>query len=159
MRNEADRRRRPTRHLAALCACLPLVLLSATAQEAASGTKPLVTIKELMEKTITPATNTIWNAYDPPTTDEQWQALEEAAVTLLAAAYITAQGGAGPMDTEWAKQPAWQAFNQVMIGAGQDALAAIRARDHDALLVASDVLYPPCEGCHMQFNPGVVNAQ
>jgi hypothetical protein len=46
-----------------------------------------------------------------------------------------------------------------MISAGQDALKAVRARDHDALLVASDVLYPPCEGCHTQFNPGVVNAQ
>jgi hypothetical protein len=26
------------------------------------------------------------------------------------------------------------------------------------LLAASDVLYPPCEGCHQQFNPAVVNA-
>jgi cytochrome c556 len=147
--------------VAALCTCIPLFFLAASAQENAPSSmqEPLVTIKELMEKTITPATNTIWNAYDPPTTDEQWQALEEAAVTLLTAAYVNSIGGAGPMDNEWAKQPAWKAFNDVMISAGQDALKAVRARDHDALLVASDVLYPPCEGCHMQYNPGVVNAQ
>jgi hypothetical protein len=63
------------------------------------------------------------------------------------------------MDSEWIKEPAWKAFNQVMINAGYDALQAIRARDHDALLAAGDVLYPPCEGCHLQFNPGVANPQ
>jgi hypothetical protein len=133
------------------------------AQESAAVTtadgRPLVSIKEIMEKTITPATNTIWNAYEPPTTDEQWAALEEAAVTLLVAANVVAIGGTGPMDNEWVKQPAWKAFNQIMINAGNDALQAIRARDHDALLTASDVMYPPCEGCHLQFNPGVVNPQ
>jgi cytochrome c556 len=123
------------------------------------GFTPLVSIKELMEKTITPATNTLWNAFDPPTAEEQWAALEEAAVTLLAASSVVATGGTGPMDNEWAGQPAWQAYNQVMIDAGKDALEAIRARDHDALLAAGDVLYPPCEGCHKQFNPAVVNAK
>ena len=121
--------------------------------------RPLVTIKELMEKTITPATNALWNAFEPPASEEQWAALEEAAVTLLVAANVTALGGTGPMDEEWAASPAWQAFNQVMIEAGNDALEAIRARDHEALLAAGDVLYPPCEGCHLQFNPGVVNAE
>jgi cytochrome c556 len=123
------------------------------------GFTPLVSIKELMEKTITPATNTLWNAFDPPTAEEQWAALEEAAVTLLAASSVVATGGTGPMDNEWAGQPDWQAYNQVMIDAGKDALEAIRARDHDALLAAGDVLYPPCEGCHKQFNPAVVNAK
>lgn len=122
---------------------------------AVAAAPPLVSIKELMEKTLTPATNTLWNAYEPPS-DEQWPLLEEAAVTLLVAASVNAQGGTGPMDTAWVKDPRWQAFNQVMIAAGRDALTAIRARDHDALLAAGDVLYPPCEGCHLQFNPAVI---
>jgi cytochrome c556 len=134
-----------------------LVATSLPAQDIASA--PVVTIKEIMEKTITPATNTIWNAYEPPSDDAAWQALEEAAVTLIVAAQQTARGGAGPMDNDWVKESAWQAFNQVMLNAGKDALAAARAHDHDALLAAGDVLYPPCEGCHLQFNPGVVNAQ
>jgi hypothetical protein len=122
---------------------------------AVAAAPPLVSIKELMEKTVTPATNTLWNAYEPPS-DEQWPLLEEAAVTLLVAASVNAQGGTGPMDNAWVKDPGWQAFNQVMIAAGRDALQAIRARDHDALLAAGDVLYPPCEGCHLQFNPAVI---
>lgn len=120
--------------------------------------RPLVTIKELMEKTITPATNTLWNVPEKPT-DEEWAALEEAAITLLVATNVTALGGTGPKDGEWAKQPAWKAFNQTMLSAATMALTAIRARDTAALVGAGDVLYPPCEGCHLQFNPAVVGEQ
>jgi hypothetical protein len=118
---------------------------------------PLVTIKELMEKTITPATNTLWNVPEAPT-DAEWAALEEAAVTLLVAANVVALGGNGPMDNVSVKDPAWTAFNRAMIVAGRDALMGIRTRDPAALSRAGDILYPPCEGCHAQFNPAVVKA-
>lgn len=145
-----------------LALLLAMTVTPLSAQDSDTDTadgRPLVSIKELMEKTITPVTNTIWNAYEPPTEPAQWAALEEAAVTLLAAAQVVALGGTGPMDNEWVKEPAWKAFNQVMINAGKAALEAARAQDHEALLAAGDVLYPPCEGCHLQFNPGVANAQ
>jgi hypothetical protein len=119
--------------------------------------RPTVPIKELMETTITEASNAIWNAFDPPTTDEQWAALEQAALRLIEAVKTNAVGGTGPMDDEWAKQPAWKPFNDTMLHASESALAAIRAKNHTALLEAGDVLYGPCEGCHAQFNPGVVN--
>jgi hypothetical protein len=124
----------------------------------AADRQPLVTIKEVMEKTITPATNVLWNVSEPPT-DEQWVALEEASVTLLVAADAIARGGAGPNDAEWVESPAWAAFNDAMIDAGIGALEAVRARDLEALMAAGDVLYPPCEGCHLQFNPGVAGAK
>lgn len=116
--------------------------------------EPLVTVREAMEKTITPATNTLWGAPDAPT-DEQWLALEEAAVTLLVAANVMAGGGTGPNDAQWAKQASWQAFNRALIEAGKTALAAVRARDLEALRAAGDAVYTPCEGCHLVFNPGV----
>lgn len=119
--------------------------------------RPTVPIKELMETTITDASNTIWGAYEPPTSAEQWAELEKAALALIEATKVNAVGGTGPMDNEWAKQPAWKPFNDAMLQASEAALAAARAKDHDALLAAGDVLYPPCEGCHLQFNPGVVN--
>ncbi len=135
-----------------------LLILVATgngqAPTAAADERPLVTIKEAMEMTITPATNTLWGAPEQPT-DEEWLALEQASITLLVAADVVGRGGAGPKDTEWARNPAYAAFNKVMANAGLDALKAARARDRDALAAAGDVLYPPCEGCHLQFNPGV----
>lgn len=151
----------PLRVMIILLSGLAVIVLPIFAQQSAVSAdgRPLVSIRELMEKTITPATNTLWGAYEPPTEEAQWLALEEAAVTLLVAAQATALGGTGPQDNEWASQPTWKAFNQVMTTAGNDALTAIRARDHEALLAASNVLYPPCEGCHLQFNPGVAEAQ
>jgi cytochrome c556 len=128
------------------------------AQDTPVPARAPVTVKEVMEKTITPATNTLWSVPDTPT-DEQWLALEEAAITLLVAANAVGEGGSGPMDALWAKQPAWQAFNRTLIEAGSAALTAVRARDLTALASAGDVLYPPCEGCHKAFNPGLVDTQ
>ncbi len=128
----------------------------AAASAATADGSPLVSIRELMEQTITPVTNTLWNAWDPPT-DEEWTALEEAAITMMVATQANALGGTGPNDSEWVSQPAWRAFNQLMLNATRGALDAIRARDHDALLEVGDALYTSCEACHRAFNPGVVD--
>ena len=119
--------------------------------------QPTVPTKQLMETTITDASNAIWNAFDPPTSDEQWAALEKAALALVDSAKLNSIGGTGPTDKEWAAQPAWKPFNEAMLRASEAALKAIRAKDHEALRAAGDQLYPPCEGCHTLFNPGVVN--
>jgi hypothetical protein len=148
--------------LAIGCCALITVGLSARAQQAktmASNLDPLVSIMELMQQTITPATNQLWSAWNAPTTPDEWRMMEEAAITLLAASSLTAAGGTGPMDNAWAKEPAWQGFNAAMIAAGQAALTASRNKDPEALLAAGDLLLPPCEGCHQQFNPAVVNAE
>jgi hypothetical protein len=142
---------------AAFVATAALIQASSAQPPAGAAPQPTMPIKQLMETTITEASNAIWNAYDPPTSDEQWTALEQATLTLIDATKINAVGGTGPMDNEWAKQPAWKPFNDAMLAAGEAALKAVRAKDHTALLAAGDVLYPPCEGCHLQFNPGVVN--
>ena len=143
-----------------LSGCLMLALgATSIAQEKAAPAgklEPLVSIRELMEQTITPATNQLWRAWEEPSTDEEWKQMEDAAVTLLAASSLVAAGGTGPMDNAWAAEPAWKAFNQAMIVAGRTALKASRERDQDSLLAAGDELLPPCEGCHQQFNPGVV---
>lgn len=135
--------------------------LSIRAQEQAGSAafEPLVSIMELMQQTITSATNQLWSAWEEPSTAAEWRQMEEAAITLLAASNLTAMGGTGPMDNDWATDPAWQAFNQVMIAAGKAALVASRNQDQEALLAAGDLLLPPCEGCHQQFNPAVVNAE
>ena len=138
----------------AVTALLPLVAIIHAGHAPAAELLPLVTIKEVMEMTITPATNTMWNVPERPT-EEQWLALEQASTTLLVATDAIGRGGAGESDAEWASNPAWAAFNQALIEAGRDALKAIRARNAEALIAAGDVLYPPCEGCHLQFNPGV----
>lgn len=138
------------------------VSLAPSAQQSASEPTelaPLVSIMELMQQTITPATNQLWSAWQAPETPAEWRLMEEAAITLLAASSLSATGGTGPMDNEWVREPAWQGFNAAMIAAGRAALEASRNQNAEALLAAGDLLLPPCEGCHQQFNPAVVNAQ
>jgi cytochrome c556 len=134
--------------------CLALLVAMPTIVAADSNSQSGVSVKEVMESVITPATNTLWGAEDPQT-DEEWQLLEDAAITTITAGKRVALGGTGANDAEWASKPEWQAFNDVMIKAAADALQAIRERNIDALFVANDILYPPCEGCHIAFNPGV----
>jgi hypothetical protein len=117
---------------------------------------PGVSIKEVMESLITPMTNILWGV-DDPKTDEEWSVLEDAAISVIASGTLINLGGTGPQDNDWVKDPAWLAFSKVMTNAGEDSLKAIRNRDLEALFEAGNVLYPPCEGCHLQFNPGVIN--
>lgn len=148
--------------VAAAGLALSAVALAPSAQQSASEPvelAPLVSIMELMRQTITPATNQLWSAWQAPETPAEWRLMEEAAITLLAASSLSASGGTGPMDNAWVKEPAWQGFNTAMIAAGQAALEASRNQDPEALLGAGDLLLPPCEGCHQQFNPAVINAQ
>lgn len=116
------------------------------------------TILQIMESIITPATDTLWQAEDPQT-DAEWKVLEDAAIAVIDAGTAINSGGAGPHDNDWAKQPAWQAFTRLMISAAEDALTAVRNQDIDALLQTGDALYSPCEACHLQYNPGVVQGQ
>lgn len=115
---------------------------------------PEVSIKQIMEALITPITNILWGA-DDPKTDEEWKILEDAAIAVIASGPLINLGGTGPEDNHWVTQPAWRAFSAAMTSAGKDSLKAIRNRDMEALFEAGDALLAPCEGCHLQFNPGL----
>jgi cytochrome c556 len=138
-------------------ASIAVFLLLAAAQNAiseAEGPAPTMSIMELMTTVITPATDTLWGIEDPQT-DEEWQVFIDAANVVIEASKTVKVGGTGPNDNEWASEPAWDAFADVLISAGEDALEAAKNQDVDAMFEAGGVLYPPCEECHIQFNPGV----
>jgi hypothetical protein len=113
-----------------------------------------VTILELMAATVTPASDTLWGVEDPQT-NEEWQVLDAAAEEIIKAFEQAKLGGVGPNDSNWASEPKWQAYADEEIVAGQAARDAIVARDLDALLAAGDLLYPPCEACHIDYNPSL----
>lgn len=127
--------------------------LSAGAAEE-PGRERTLSVREIMEGVITPATNALWAA-DDPAGDAAWRTLENAAIATIAAATLIAGGGAGEHDAEWAAEAEWQAFNAAMKAAAEDALAAIRRQDIDALYAANDAIYFPCESCHLAFHPEV----
>jgi len=119
-----------------------------------SAPQPTITIMEEMVATITPATDTLWGV-DDPQTDAEWQVLDSAARTVIESFEKIRNGGGGPNDAAWASEAKFQAYIDEQIAAGEAARAAIAARDLDALFIAGDELYPPCENCHIDFNPAV----
>lgn len=113
-----------------------------------------VSVNDTMINVITPATNTLWGVEDPQT-EADWKELADAAALVVEAARSIRQGGSGSKDMQWSANPDWQAFADRLIAAAEDASAAAKAMDLESLLDANDVLYPPCEECHLQFHPGV----
>jgi hypothetical protein len=111
-------------------------------------------VKDVMIQAIAPASDVIWGAGEPET-DAQWQAIADAANIVISNSELIKLGGTGPNDNEWAAEPEWQAFADTLLNAGQLALAAAQNQDAGAIFEAGDVLYPPCEECHIRFNPGV----
>jgi hypothetical protein len=117
----------------------------------AFAAEPLLTVKQVMNSLITPGTNTIWGAYQLET-DAQWKEIENAALTVIAGSNLLQMGGSGDQEISIAQQAQWQSFTSQMITASEKVLAAVAAKDEEALSAAgNDDLYPPCESCHQVY--------
>jgi hypothetical protein len=128
-----------------------LVLLVAT--PAWTQPDPGLNIREVMLSVIAPMTNKLWAASDIRS-DEQWLELEQAAMTVIAAGTVVAQGGPYGAYSEQAKNADWQAYTQQMMAAARQAVQAIQNHDEQALFDAgNEALYPPCENCHATYLP------
>ena len=128
-----------------------LVLLVAT--PAWTQSDPGLNIREVMLSVIAPMTNKLWAASDIRS-DEQWLELEQAAMTVIAAGTVVAQGGPDGAYSEQAQNADWQAYTQQMMAAARQAVQAIQNHDEQALFDAgNEALYPPCENCHATYLP------
>ena len=104
-----------------------------------------LSVLQIMRAIVAPMTNTIWGAYDIQT-DAQWQELENAALTVIAAATLLNDTGGNAANADW------QEYNQQMMTAARAAITAIANKDEEALFNAgNDQLYPPCESCHQRY--------
>lgn len=136
---------------------MPLVqktLLTLLAVATVAFPEPRLSVRDIMESALTPATNTLWGALEPQT-DEDWQHLDNAAVVVIASMSLVGQGGSGPSDADWSAEPEWRSWTREVIEAAEAARRAIASRNIEALLDATDVMYPPCEACHIRFHTGV----
>jgi len=166
---------------------LALVALACDAppapSEAAAGPpfQPAVSIEEVMRYMIDPSADALWESVVTvvsdegvneirPETDEDWERLRGAAVTLTEATNlllmedrpVAEEGSVSELpgvDLEPAQiealladdRDAWTQFVLGLHASGVTILEAIAARDVDALLVAGDGLDLACENCHQRF--------
>jgi len=134
-----------------------------------------------MRYMIDPAADSIWNSVVTivtddgveefaPETEEDWAALRGHAVTLAESTNlllmegrpVAAEGSVSEMpgvDLEpeqieeilATNRAAWTTLTHGLQDSGMRVLAAVEARDLEALLVAGDELDLACENCHIQF--------
>lgn len=136
-----------------------LLLISLTAlagcwsNSSVSESTPQLSVLESMVAVVAPATDTIWDAYNLET-DAQWQIIDDAAIKTVRAFNEIKSGGSGVNDTRWAEDPQWKAYSDEVIKAAEMVREAVSKRDEDLLADAGEKLYPPCESCHVQFQPG-----
>ena len=128
---------------------LPGLLLLAVCSQSLAQDASELTVKQIMNNIITPMTTTIWGAYQLET-DAQWQEIEDAAITVVAAGNVLNSGAAD--FSARAGEQNWRDHNAAMIAAARQVLLAVRQQDEEALSAAgNDALYPPCESCHQQY--------
>jgi len=149
---------------------------SDTGQTAA---KPVATIKELMDSTVDPAADGIWDAVvivstaagvdkREPRTAEEWHAVRRHAMTLIEsmnllmmpgrhAAPVGTKPGLGELtpaqiDAAIKANPAeFEQFAGAAQDSAKDALKAIDSKDTAALTRVGGDLDQRCEACHMTF--------
>ena len=127
---------------------ITLVPMSPFAQE---SSQPLLTVKEIMNGIITPTTTTIWGAYQLQS-EAEWLEVQNAALAVIGAGNLLALGGAAAGEEATAQESDWIEFNNQMVAAAREVIAAVEVRDEEALSEAgNNSLYPPCESCHQRY--------
>ena len=143
--------------------------------------RPVASIREVMNSVIDPSIDIVWNSVKTviddgrmtehaPATDEQWAEVRrhalivsEAANLLLMPGRPVAPPGAASMapGVELAPEEirklidenrdGWNVFVQAFQDSLKPALAAIDAKDPQALLAAGEQIDTTCETCHQVF--------
>lgn len=154
---------------------------SAEAPAAETPYRPVASIREVMNSVIDPSIDIVWDSVKTviddgrmtdlaPTTDEEWADVRRHALIVSEAANLLLMPGrpvappgapARAPDVELApdevralideNRNGWNFFVQQLQNALDPALAAIDARDPEAMLVAGEQIDIACESCHQVF--------
>ena len=131
---------------------LTLFLVSGTTASQSSKDSQLPsTVRQIMNSIVTPTTAIIWGAYELEA-ESEWMDVKNAALSLIdAGALLNAHGLQGE-ERLIAQEDAWKEFNAQMISAAEKVIEAVEAKDEERLFsVGNDLLYPPCESCHQEY--------
>jgi hypothetical protein len=164
----------------ALCACAPHGTAPPTAGATPATQRPIASVQELMQAEVDTSADGVWNAVETvvtksgteehqPRTAEEWAAARNAAIVLVEAGNLLAIDGRrvgakefpaeanGALDSVHiqrlldANRPAFNAFAAALQAAGIRAIAAIDAKNPEALVKAGGEIDEVCEACHLTF--------
>jgi hypothetical protein len=115
---------------------------------------PVATVRDLM-RMLDPSADAIWGSVGfvvtldgeteiAPADEEEWVRLEAHALTLIGAGRLLEYSGPGADDV-------WNARARALSEAGRLALAAVRARDKEAVMSAGEQITITCDTCHQSY--------
>ena len=131
---------------------LTLFLVSGTTAPQISKNSQLPsTVRQIMNSIVTPTTAIIWGAYELEA-ESEWMDVKNAALSLIDAGALLNADGLQGEERLIAQEDAWKEFNAQMISAAEKVIEAVEAKDEERLFsVGNDLLYPPCESCHQEY--------
>src|SRR5215471_19631072 len=130
----------------------------APAAPAAPAVKGVLNLKQVMEWVLDPAADVVWDSVKTiytqagakefkPETDEQWNAVRDAAATLTEAGSMLMAEGRAKGGGEWA------AAVQRLVAAADKTLKAAEAKNVNAVFETGGEIYVACRSCHLKFAP------
>jgi hypothetical protein len=122
--------------------------------------KPVMTVKELMNATIEPTAEVVFDAavwengvsIGAPKNDDEWNEVRNNALTLAES------GNLLMMETRAKDQLGWMTRSEALVDAGVGAAKAAESRNLDAVFLAGGQIYQACTGCHQQYMSNVPQA-
>lgn len=115
---------------------------------AAPAFKVVAPSRQIMLAMTIPSSDKVFGAAaEPPTTDEQWVAVERAALELAESGNLLLIPGRAVDDGDWSR------YSHMLIDTASKAYAAAQAKDIDGVSDAGNVIYEACEGCHKKYMP------
>ncbi len=131
---------------------LTLFLVSGTTAPQSSKDSQLPsTVRQIMNSIVTPTTAIIWGAYELEA-ESEWMDVKNAALSLIDAGALLNADALQGEERLIAQEDAWKEFNAQMISAAEKVIEAVEAKDEERLFsVGNDLLYPPCESCHQEY--------
>src|SRR5262245_4181624 len=125
--------------------------------------KPVASVKQLMEASIHPASEVVFEAVGTivsasgveeiaPKNDEEWENVQNNALILAESGNLLMMGDRAKDKGDWMK------MSQALIDAGTIAANAASAKNADALFQAGGQVYEACSQCHTKYaNTGGAN--
>ena len=152
------------RRACAPIAALLLVVLVACERETATTlpTQPVGDMQETMTWVIDPAADVIWGSAGfvltedgeqdlAPATEDAWAKVRHSAAVVAESGNLLLMPHLLPSGEESLPADAWIEFSHAMTRFGQEAMAAVDAKDADALFEVGGKLYNVCRACHQVY--------
>ena len=141
-----------------------LLVLVACEQETAItvATLPVGDMHETMTWVIDPAADVIWGSAGfvltedgeqdlAPATEDAWAKVRHSAAVVAESGNLLLMPHLLPPGDESLPADAWIEFSHAMTRFGQEAMAAVDAKDADALFEVGGKLYNVCRACHQVY--------